>query len=427
MRSKLQRYALEPGKIALFVGVFLFLQKQVTSLRSDLSGNSSKFALALEEYQDELGEVQKNYLDTLENSRTRLLKVSDHLQKSAKQLEDDQDQLTRLVSNADERFHDTFNVEFARYQEVLKQALDRSRAQQARLDSVEEKVQDLYPRNPESMERAILYPTLQLKGSGTVGSGVLIYSQPRSPSETAAPWNEPPPVRYSTFAITACHVVMEILGEEFPQGTLAEVVLLNEEHPFTPEVHSAAVEIFDRDQDLALLRLRTDRPIKHVAKLYPKAEVRNLGLFTRVYAVGCPLGNNPLPTCGEISSKAKVVGDKVFWMINAPTFFGNSGGGVYLSKTCHLIGISSMIYTYGKKNPVVVSHMGLFVPVDSIAEWLEGKGYGFILRGLPEPGSKEPLRAVPRKELEFIGIPASGPLNGASSAASGEKNGSPSR
>ncbi|MBI4585765.1 MAG: trypsin-like peptidase domain-containing protein [Planctomycetes bacterium] len=427
MQSKLQRFALDLGKIVLFLGSFLFLQKQVTSLRSDLSGNSSKFAMALDEYQDELSHAQKSALETLENSRTQLIRVSDHLQRSAKQLEDDQEQLTRLVSNADDRFQDTFNVEFARYQEVLKQALDRSQAQQARLDSVEEKVRDLYPYNSESMERAILYPTLQLKGSGTVGSGVLIYSRPRSLSETSAPGNEPSTAPYSTFAITACHVVMEILGEQFPQGALEEVVLLDEEHPFTPEAHAATVEIFDRDQDLALLRLRTDRPIKHVAKLYPKEEIRNLGLFTRVYAVGCPLGNNPLPTCGEISSKAKVVGDKIFWMINAPTFFGNSGGGIYLSKTCQLIGISSMIYTYGKKNPVVVSHMGLFVPADSIAEWLEGKGYGFILRGLPDPGVKEPPRPRPSKELEIIGIPPGAPLGGASSAVSGEKGSPPSR
>ena len=40
-----------------------------------------------------------------------------------------------------------------------------------------------------------------------------------------------------------------------------------------------------------------------------------------------------------------------------------------------------MIYTYGKRNPTVVPHMGLFVPVDVIYRWLDDAGLGFIERG----------------------------------------------
>jgi hypothetical protein len=125
--------------------------------------------------------------------------------------------------------------------------------------------------------------------------------------------------------------------------------------------------------------------------MLPREEVQGLRIFTPVYAVGCPLGNKPLSTAGELTSKAKLVGSQLFWMINAPTFFGNSGGGVYLAKDCRLIGISSMIYTYGKSHPVVVPHMGLFVPLDVIYDWLEHQGYGFIARGETEPAVKESL------------------------------------
>jgi hypothetical protein len=89
---------------------------------------------------------------------------------------------------------------------------------------------------------------------------------------------------------------------------------------------------------------------------------------------------------GEVSTKSKVVGDQVFWMLNAPTFFGNSGGGIYLGSTCQLIGISSMIYTYGKASPAVVPHMGLFVPLETLYDWLDTKGYSFIWRREPAGG-----------------------------------------
>jgi hypothetical protein len=80
-----------------------------------------------------------------------------------------------------------------------------------------------------------------------------------------------------------------------------------------------------------------------------------------------------------------VVSGQVFWMLNAPTFFGNSGGGVFQAESYRLIGISSMIYTYGKAQPAVVPHLGLFVPLSTIDEWLELEGYGFLRRREPIP------------------------------------------
>ena len=37
-----------------------------------------------------------------------------------------------------------------------------------------------------------------------------------------------------------------------------------------------------------------------------------------------------------------------------------------------------MIYTYGKTNPAVVPHMGLFVPLDTVYRWLYSEGYSFV-------------------------------------------------
>ena len=75
-------------------------------------------------------------------------------------------------------------------------------------------------------------------------------------------------------------------------------------------------------------------------------------------------------------------------MINAPTYFGNSGGGVYSVPDCNLIGIFSMIYTYGKAKPIVVPHMGLFLPLDSIADWLGSESLDFVLQGAQAVGRR---------------------------------------
>ena len=72
-------------------------------------------------------------------------------------------------------------------------------------------------------------------------------------------------------------------------------------------------------------------------------------------------------------------------MINAPTYFGNSGGGVYSVPDCNLIGIFSMIYTYGKAKPRLVPHMGLFLPLGTIRRWLDNEGLGFVHEGSPVP------------------------------------------
>jgi S1-C subfamily serine protease len=108
-----------------------------------------------------------------------------------------------------------------------------------------------------------------------------------------------------------------------------------------------------------------------------------LSVFDTVYAVGCPLGNQPLPTFGEISSQYKPVGDEIFWMVSAPTFFGNSGGGIFLSGEGQLVGISSMIYTYGKRSPMVVPHMGLFVPLQTVRSWLRREGFAHLMDPAP--------------------------------------------
>lgn len=227
-------------------------------------------------------------------------------------------------------------------------------------------------RDPAAMQRSMILPTVQLRGNGTVGSGVLVYSEPQPELGTKGP----PP--HTTFVLTAYHVVVEVMGERFDRGTIEEVHVLRPDRPETTRTFSARLVLFDRRRDLALLRLDTTEKLDQVARWRPRQALSEIDVFRQAYAVGCPLGNRPLPTLGEISSKSKTVGDQVFWMLSAPIYFGNSGGGVFLADTCELIGVSSMIYTYGKSNPVVVPHLGLFVPLEAVYDWLDSEGYAFV-------------------------------------------------
>ena len=178
-------------------------------------------------------------------------------------------------------------------------------------------------------------------------------------------------------------------GDLGKTSVIPHVHVLLEDQPDTTQRYSAKVVLFDERRDIALLRLNSAKKFRSVVDLMPTSEFRKIDVFARAYAVGCPLGNRPLPTLGEISTKSKLVGGQNFWMLSAPTFFGNSGGGIYLAENCQLIGISSMIYTYGKANPTVVPHMGLFVPLDVIYRWLETEGFAFVFE----------RKAIPREML----------------------------
>jgi hypothetical protein len=68
-------------------------------------------------------------------------------------------------------------------------------------------------------------------------------------------------------------------------------------------------------------------------------------------------------------------------MISAPTYIGNSGGGIFDAQTHELLGIFSKIYTHGNLRPTVVPHMGLVTPLITVYDWLERTGHGDLVPG----------------------------------------------
>ncbi|MBI3819338.1 MAG: trypsin-like peptidase domain-containing protein [Planctomycetes bacterium] len=248
------------------------------------------------------------------------------------------------------------------------------------------------PRNErdiDSMAQSMLAPIVQLNGEDTVGSGVLIYSQKDGNNKTV------------TLVLSSYHVVRNILAET-GDANKDKGIRLNLYVDGTTAQEVADMVAHDEDRDLVLLKMRGERICKSVARLFRPENAPAISVFSPIYAVGCPLGNDPIPTGGEIASLKNSVNNRNYWMINAPTYFGNSGGGVFLAKSHELIGIFSKIYTHGTGRPTVIPHMGLVTPIDSVGEFLEKNGYGFAVKAPSAPAAetsnnKESGAAVSKK------------------------------
>ena len=244
-------------------------------------------------------------------------------------------------------------------------------------------------------KRLLIHPVIQMRGNGTVGSGVLVYSEPFA--------GEGPEAGNCKLALTAFHVVSEILGDRLDRK-IEKVKLFSPGFGQSSGALSARLVAFDKSKDIALLRLGSARKTRDLARFKTGGSFHRLDIFSPACAVGCSLGNSPIATMGQITAVDKEVEGESFWMINAPTYFGNSGGGVYSVPDCNLIGIFSMIYTYGKAKPIVVPHMGLFLPLDSIADWLGSESLDFVLQGAEVPSTAwEKMGYTPRSGLEEAG------------------------
>jgi len=210
-----------------------------------------------------------------------------------------------------------------------------------------------------------LGPTVQLAGDTTVGSGVLLESRALGDGT------------FETLLLTCWHVVRDIqAGNSQPDGPVPVAIYSPDGSRATT---SAAVVAANVDIDACLLRLRSKEAVRHGARLPSRATLAASNVYDQVVAVGCPLGNDPIPTLGNLSSLHHMVDGNEFWMISAPTYIGNSGGGIYAAGSHHLLGLFSKIYTHGSIRPVIVPHMGLVTPLAEVYDWLEERSVARVI------------------------------------------------
>ena len=241
------------------------------------------------------------------------------------------------------------------------------------LAMLSEAASSIAPQGEAARWDNLLGPAVQLTGGGTIGSAVLL------PGElTQDGWR--------TRALTAWHVVRDIrlgLGED----ALIPVMIYSEDGSAREE--RARLLCKDAGMDIALLEITSTNARLPQARLASRERLREIEVFEPIYAVGCPLGNDPIPTHGQLSDPHHEVDGTNHWMISAPTYIGNSGGGIFHASSDELIGIFSKIYTHGTLRPTVIPHMGLAVPLDEIYDWLEVQGFASLT-----PQSTEPIVAT---------------------------------
>jgi S1-C subfamily serine protease len=268
--------------------------------------------------------------------------------------------LTQLKVGIDERY-----MSLDRIANDTARVADEDRNRLERIDRTLEN-----KRDRARMWNDLVGPVVQLAGDSTVGSGVLLESRPTNETD-----------KWQTHLLTAWHVVRDIYGT--PDKTDAPVPVKMYLANGNVQFEHAHLVAHDVKLDVALLLLDSEHRVPCGARLPSRQRLENVRIFDPVYAVGCPLGNDPIPTCGEIAATQHEVDNERYWMISAPTYIGNSGGGIFDAESHELLGIFSKIYTHGALRSTIVPHMGLATPLITVYDWLEHEGLADVEQQSP--------------------------------------------
>ena len=247
----------------------------------------------------------------------------------------------------------------------------------------------------KQLHSEVLYSQVRVKTAKSGGSGTIIRSKEKS-----------------TYVLTCWHVVEEALTvrkdwdsrlgkerkREFRQLVKVEFFdWENVPHGNRPLNYSADAEVvaYDKDHDLALLKLRTLKSVPYVAKVMGKPNFEELSIGSAVVACGAALLHDPVLTTGIITHQGDEIDYKDYWMSNAQIIFGNSGGAMFAdtSRGYEFIGVPSRIDVAGWGTPI--THLGYFSPITRIYEFLTEQIFGFLL-----PGSEETEESCEKKRKE---------------------------
>lgn len=360
---------------------------QVKDLRGSLLEIEGRVAKAL----DAIGELRRDGQRT-HAMQERLSGLEGELRKAAADLGEQECRLTEWEEAQREtprRIESIFSTRVGEVRQDLdeqcrqlsalaEKALGLAQSTQSEISSVEQGL----TRDEDRMWRELVAPVVQLSGEDTVGSGVLLASEPIAGSQD-----------WRTYLVTAWHVVRDIEKDPEHSGTPVPVTIYGPDHEIRSE--TASVLRFDVGLDTALLVLDSTRKVEWGARIASRERLSGARIFDQVYAVGCPLGNDPIPTFGEIADTDHVVDGARYWMISAPTYIGNSGGGIFDARTHELMGIFSKIYTHGTLRPTVVPHMGLVTSIETMYGWLEEAHYAGLVH--PPATTAQALPAAAQK------------------------------
>ena len=100
---------------------------------------------------------------------------------------------------------------------------------------------------------------------------------------------------------------------------------------------------YDKNHDLAAIKLNSTRQVPYVATVIPQEQIEDMQIADPVWVCGCSLLHDPFPNSGTLTYLREMIDQKEYIMQNAPSIFGNSGGGLFHGRTGHLLGLTSRI------------------------------------------------------------------------------------
>ena len=222
-----------------------------------------------------------------------------------------------------------------------------------------------------------IYPVVRVTdGSTSGGSGTIIYSK-----------------NGSTYVLTNHHVVDSAIkieeqwDRDLQKNVKREKLKImyveifkyrNISLPVGTLKVEAEIIAYNKDEDMALLKLRSEETIKYIAELYPRDKLDEIYVMEETVAVGCSLLLPPLPTTGVITRQNYLIDSYQYGMSSAQIIYGNSGGAMFLADG-KFIGIPSRGAAIGWGTPI--THMGFFIPLSRVYDWLEKEHFDFIWDG----------------------------------------------
>lgn len=234
----------------------------------------------------------------------------------------------------------------------------------------------------ESLHKSIHRPCVRIIGKRSGGSGTVIYSEKSGEDDG-----------YSTFVLTNHHVVEELITVRDKWNSILQREVKTDERG-TPQVHffeykwesraiggqslEADIMAYSREEDLALLKLRTDREVPAVAVLYARDLVKDLKVGTPVYCVGAGLLEPPVMTAGHLAQFGREIDDREFWLATAPGIYGNSGGALFHATKREMIGVPARIAVTGFLGSDAITHLMFSIPIDRVWKFLEDQKFRFI-------------------------------------------------
>jgi len=234
-----------------------------------------------------------------------------------------------------------------------------------------------HPFSALEAHQKFIYPIVRVSTNTAGGSGTVVYSQ-----------------EGQTYVLTNNHVISDAVRivEEWNSEKQEEVkvekrsvvyVEIFKYRNISTPVGTLKVEAdiiaYNEDEDMALLKLRFEESVKYVASLLPEELLDTVHVTDETVAVGCSLGFPPLPTMGVLTRKNFLIQSLPYHMSSAQIIYGNSGGAMFYGPTGEFMGIPSRVPVVGWGTPI--THMGLFIPIKRIYDWLDRIGYQEMISG----------------------------------------------